>query len=78
MTECESDIRELRKITTDYESQNSVLELHIERLKTAIERLEADTNDRKEQNKSMKEHLDMLALHFIPCFANVAIPGIFN
>ncbi|KAL7294392.1 hypothetical protein TKK_0012397 [Trichogramma kaykai] len=70
----EADLRELRKTTADFESQNSVLELHIERLKTAIERLEVDTNERKDYNEILQAHLDMLRNNFLSCFAHMPLP----
>lgn len=76
IAEQESDLRELRKTTADVESQNSVLELHIERLKTAIERLEVDTNERKEYNNTLQNHLEMLRSNFLTCFAHMPLPGI--
>lgn len=65
----------MRKATTDNESQNSVLQRHVESLHTAINHLEGDTNNQKITNSALQQHLDLLRSQLSVCFANIRLPG---
>lgn len=75
-TVCETELRQLRKSTQDYESQNAVLQRHVDSLHTAINRLEADTNSQRESNEALQQHLETLRSQFISCFSNTPLTGI--
>ncbi|XP_015793333.1 high mobility group protein 20A [Tetranychus urticae] len=71
----ESELRQLRKVNTDYEEQNAILSKHIENMKAAIEKLEVESVQRKATNKSLDEHLTKLRSLIVAQFSNFPIPG---
>lgn len=71
----EAELRQLRKSNTDYEQQNSILQKHIENMKTAIEKLESETNQQRTNNVALQQHLDHMRTTLTNGFANVRLPG---
>lgn len=71
----EAELRQLRKSNTDYEQQNSILQKHIENMKTAIEKLEAETNQQRNNNVALQQHLDHLRTTLASSFSNIRLPG---
>lgn len=59
----------------DYESQNAVLQRHVDSLHGAISRLEADTDHQKEANKILQQHLDSLRDQLAVCFSSIPLTG---
>ncbi|XP_011301487.1 high mobility group protein 20A [Fopius arisanus] len=72
---CESELRQLRKATSDYEAQNAVLQRHVDSLHAAVNRLESETNQQRTTNQSLQRHLDALRGQLAGCFATVPLPG---
>jgi chromosome segregation ATPase len=73
---CETELRQLRKATADYESQNAVLQRHVDSLHAAVNRLEAETNCQQTTNQALQRHLRTLQSHLATCFSNIPIAGI--
>ncbi|XP_034947760.1 high mobility group protein 20A-like [Chelonus insularis] len=76
---CESELRQLRKATSDYEAQNAVLQRHVDSLRGAVNRLESETNQQQITNQSLQRHLDSLRTqilyHFNFCPLPMFAPG---
>ncbi|XP_008209457.1 high mobility group protein 20A [Nasonia vitripennis] len=75
---CEVELRQLRKNTADYESQNAVLQRHVDSLHTAVNRLETETNYQQTANEALQRHLDMLRSQLASCFANIPLTDCFE
>ena len=71
----ETELRRLRKVTTEFEEQNSVLAKHIENMKAAEIKLRAEMVLMKEKNQDVIDHLEKLKVQFVQQFSNVPIPG---
>src|SRR5215471_10117226 len=54
----EAELRQLRKSNTDYEQQNAILQKHIENMKAAVEKLEVETVQQRNNNVALQQHLD--------------------
>ncbi|XP_074098085.1 high mobility group protein 2 [Cotesia typhae] len=72
---CESELRQLRKATSDCESQNAVLQRHVDSLHAAVNRLESETNQQRTTNQSLQRHFDILRNQLASCFASVPLKG---
>lgn len=72
---CETELRQLRKATSDYEAQNAVLQRHIDSLHGAVNRLETDTNQLRSINQTLQRRLDSLRSQLAGCFATIPLPG---
>ncbi|KAL6261883.1 high mobility group protein 20A [Pogonomyrmex barbatus] len=72
---CETELRQLRKATSDYEAQNAVLQRHVDSLHAAVNRLESETNQQRTTNQSLQRHLDSIRSQLAGCFATIPLPG---
>ncbi|XP_058805003.1 high mobility group protein 20A-like [Phymastichus coffea] len=70
---CEAELRQLRKSTTDYESQNAVLQRHVDSLHAAVTQLETDTNYYKTSTATLQQYLDKLRVQLVSCFSNMPL-----
>ncbi|KAG8039489.1 hypothetical protein G9C98_008132 [Cotesia typhae] len=67
--------KKLRKATSDCESQNAVLQRHVDSLHAAVNRLESETNQQRTTNQSLQRHFDILRNQLASCFASVPLKG---
>lgn len=72
----DAELRQLRKSNTDYEQQNAILQKHIENMKGAIEKLEAEILQQKKNNTCLQQHLDHLRTTLTNGFSNIRLPGV--
>ncbi|KAF7284910.1 hypothetical protein GWI33_017391 [Rhynchophorus ferrugineus] len=72
----DAELRQLRKINTDYEQQNVILTKHIENMKTAITKLETEIMQQEKNNSSLQQHLEHLRTTLASGFGGVKLPGI--
>lgn len=72
----DAELRQLRKINTDYEQQNAILSKHIENMKTAITKLESEIMQQEKNNVSLQQHLTYLRTTLTNGFSGVKLPGI--
>ncbi|XP_066597930.1 high mobility group protein 20A [Prorops nasuta] len=72
---CETELRQLRKATSDYEAQNAVLQRHVDSLYAAVNRLESETNQQRTTNQALQRHLESLRSQLTSCFASIPLPG---
>ncbi|XP_044002561.1 high mobility group protein 20A isoform X2 [Aphidius gifuensis] len=75
---CESELRQLRKATSDYEAQNAVLQRHVDKLHSAVRSLDSEANQQRITNQSLQRHLDTLRNQFVTCFSSISLPGIYD
>ncbi|KAL7634189.1 UNVERIFIED_CONTAM: hypothetical protein RMT77_015518 [Armadillidium vulgare] len=71
----EAELRQLRKSNTEYEEQNTILQKHVESMRSAVEKLESETNQQHTKNASLKQHLNTLRRNLTNAFSTVSIPG---
>ncbi|XP_026481209.1 high mobility group protein 20A isoform X2 [Ctenocephalides felis] len=71
----ETELRQLRKSNTDYEQQNAILQKHIENMRMAIDKLEAETEGHKSSNVILGNHLEKLRTGLVDGFKDFAITG---
>jgi predicted RNase H-like nuclease (RuvC/YqgF family) len=71
----EQELRQLRKLNTEYEEQNAILSKHIDNMKSAIEKLEVESVQQKNNNSALNQHLTHLRTILSRSFAGIAIPG---
>ncbi|XP_066139178.1 high mobility group protein 20A-like [Euwallacea fornicatus] len=72
----DAELRQLRKVNTDYEQQNAILSKHIENMKSAIVKLETEIVQQDKTNASLQKHLDHLRTSLTNGFGCVKLPGI--
>ncbi|KAG0420133.1 hypothetical protein HPB47_003664 [Ixodes persulcatus] len=73
---CEAELRQLRKSNTEYEEQNAILSKHIDTMKAAIEKLEVETVQQKNNNLALQQHLTGLRSTLTTSFCNLPLPGV--
>lgn len=71
----ETDLRQLRKQTTELEEQNAILGKHIENMKQAIEKLQVEAVQQRNNNMALQGHLDALRQTLTSNFSTVPLPG---
>lgn len=71
----EQELRSLRKLNTEYEEQNAILSKHIDNMKSAIEKLEVESVQQKNNNSALSQHLQHLRSTLLKSFASIPIPG---
>jgi len=74
----ENELRQLRKEHTDFEDQNAVLTKHIDSMKSAITKLEMETQQQRQSNASLHHHLQSLRQLLSQGFKGVQVPGFKN
>lgn len=71
----DSELRQLRKVNTDYEHQNAILQKHIDNMKSAILKLETDISQQSKNNTALQQHLEHLRTTLTNGFGGVKLPG---
>ena len=71
----EEELRQLRKAATEFEEQNAVSSKHVENLKQAIAKIEMETNQQRNANMVLHNHLSNLRAALVQAFANLVLPG---
>lgn len=71
----ESEVKKLRKLNTDYEQQNSVLEKHVENVRNGIEKTNAEIDEVKHENEILMLYLSRLRQKLSTNFAKLSIPN---
>lgn len=72
----ETELRKLRKETTEYEEQNAILSKHIEKMRAAEVKLKADMEQMEEKNLLVEQTLKSLKDEIVSAFAHFPIPGL--
>lgn len=71
----DSELRQLRKQTTELEEQNAILSKHIDNMKQAIERLEVDAVQQRSTNMALQGHLSSIRSTLTQRFSSLPLPG---
>lgn len=71
----EGELRQLRKLNTEYEEQNAILSKHIDNMKSGIEKLESEVNQQQHMNDSLFRTLTQLRKDLTMAFDGVAVPN---
>ena len=71
----ESELRQLRRQNTEYEEQNAILSKHVDNMKQAIDKLEMEAVQQRNNNSALQQHLDILRTTLVANFARVSLPG---
>lgn len=70
----DAELKKMRKLNTDYEHQNSVLEKHVENMQNGIGKLTNETNELVEENKRLQRYLDVVRQKLAAALCDLAIP----
>lgn len=71
----ETELRQLRKLTTEYEEQNAILSKHIDKMKAAEVKLKSEMAQMAEKNVVVELTLNQLKNEVVAALANCPIPG---
>lgn len=71
----ESELRQLRRQTTELEEQNAILSKHIDNMKQAIEKLDVESVQQRSSNMALQGHLDGLRTSLTSQFSTTPLPG---
>ncbi|XP_018425477.1 PREDICTED: SWI/SNF-related matrix-associated actin-dependent regulator of chromatin subfamily E member 1-related [Nanorana parkeri] len=72
---CEAELRRLRKMNTEFEEQNAVLQRHTESMLIAKERLEQELVQEERQTVALQQQLQTVQENLLAGFALLPIPG---
>ncbi|XP_065331499.1 high mobility group protein 20A [Cloeon dipterum] len=71
----ETELRQLRKSTVDYEQQNSILQTHLTNMQSAVDKLEVEVMQQMTSNAALKQHLDQMRSTLVSSLAHLPLPG---
>lgn len=71
----ESELKKLRKLNTDYEQQNSVLEKHVENVRNGIDKTNNEIKELKHENEKLTLYLSRLRQKLATNLRNLALPN---
>ncbi|KAM4748152.1 high mobility group protein 20A [Rhinophrynus dorsalis] len=71
----EAELRQLRKSNMEFEERNAALQKHVESMRSAVQRLEAELNQEQGRNTLLQQHLQSVRQALTHCLRAVPIPG---
>lgn len=71
----EAELRRLRKMNTEFEEQNAILQKHTESMSCAKERLEQELALEERQTVALQQQLQTVRQALTASFASLPIPG---
>ncbi|KAL8595507.1 hypothetical protein ACOMHN_000716 [Nucella lapillus] len=71
----DTELRQLRKQTTELEEQNAILSKHIDNMRQAVDRLETECGQQRQSNTALQQHYDAVKALLVQRFANISLPG---
>ncbi|XP_069621758.1 high mobility group protein 20A isoform X2 [Ranitomeya imitator] len=71
----EAELRQLRKSNMEFEERNAALQKHVESMRSAVQRLEAELNQEQGRNTLLLQHLQNVRQTLAHCLHTVPIPG---
>lgn len=71
----ETELKKIRKMNTDYEQQNAVLEKHVENVRAGINKTNAEISDLRKGNDKLSSYLDTLRSRLATQLRNLSIPS---
>lgn len=69
----ESELKKLRKLNTDYEQQNAVLEKHVENVRNGITKTNTEIADNQNEMDKLSKYLDRLRQKLAHQLRNLSI-----
>lgn len=72
----EADLRSLKNSVREFEEQNSVLQRHVDNMRSAVTKLERDVALTKENNGALEHQFDVLKKSVIKHFSRIHVPNI--
>ena len=70
----ETELRKLRRLTTEYEEQNAILSKHIDKMRAAEAKLRTEMQEMTERMSAGEEALLRLKQQLVTCLANCSVP----
>lgn len=74
----EAELRRLRKMNTEFEEQNAILQKHTESMNCAKEKLEQELAQEERQTLALQQQLQSVRQALTASFASLPIPGEFG
>ncbi|KAG8576208.1 hypothetical protein GDO81_009800 [Engystomops pustulosus] len=71
----EAELRQLRKSNMEFEERNAALQKHVESMRSAVQRLEAELNQEQGRNTLLQQHIQNVRQTLAHCLRAVPIPG---
>ncbi|NP_001087141.1 high mobility group protein 20A [Xenopus laevis] len=71
----EAELRQLRKSNMEFEERNAALQKHVESMRSAVQRLEAELSQEHERNSLLQQHLQSVRQALTHCLQSVPVPG---
>lgn len=71
----EAELRQLRKSNMEFEERNAALQKHVESMRSAVQRLEAELNQEQGRNTLLQQHLQNVRQALTHCLHAVPLPG---
>lgn len=71
----ETELKKIRKLNTDYEQQNAVLEKHVENMQTGITKTNTEITELRKENQKLSTYYDTLRQRLANQFRNLSIPS---
>ncbi|XP_068131825.1 high mobility group protein 20A isoform X2 [Hyperolius riggenbachi] len=71
----ETELRQLRKSNMEFEERNAALQKHVESMRSAVQRLEAELQQEQGRNNLLQQHLQNVRQTLTHCLRTVPIPG---
>lgn len=71
----ETELKKIRKMNTDYEQQNAVLEKHVENVRAGISKTNIEIVDLRKENDKLSSYLETLRKKLATQLRNLSIPS---
>lgn len=71
----ETELKKIRKLNSDYEQQNAVLEKHVENVRAGIDKTNDDIAAIRNENERLSAYLEALRNKLATQLRNLAIPS---
>lgn len=71
----ETELKKIRKMNTDYEQQNAVLEKHVENVRAGISKTNTEIVDLRKENDKLSSYLETLRKKLATQLRNLSIPS---
>lgn len=71
----EAELRRLRKMNTEFEEQNAILQKHTESMNCAKEKLEQELAQEERQTLALQQQLQSVRQALTASFASLPVPG---
>lgn len=71
----ETELKKIRKMNTDYEQQNAVLEKHVENVRAGIAKTNTEIDEIRQENDKLSFYLEALRQKLATQLRNLSIPS---